>query len=117
MTTAAVATPGVRNVELVNGGYGIKHPLLRHSDVNTRNLINAQQLGQADTFISIFPSSSPDKQCVRLTTFGIVSLASFLELPQVRLRLVPLRKTFGDKLSRFSCVFYYQANMPGFGYI
>ena len=50
MTTAAVATPSDRDVELVNGGYGIKHPLLRHSDVSTRNLINAQQLGQADTF-------------------------------------------------------------------
>jgi len=47
-----VATPGVRDVELVNGGYGIKHPLIRHSDVTTKNLLlNAQQLGQADTII------------------------------------------------------------------
>ena len=48
-TTRTVATPGVRHVELVNGGYGVKHPLIRHSDVRTRNFFNAQQLGQADT--------------------------------------------------------------------
>jgi len=53
MTTKVVATPGVRDVQLVNGGYGIKHPLLRHGDVNTRHLLNAQHLGQADT-INIF---------------------------------------------------------------
>ena len=62
---AAVATP---DVDLVNGGYGIKHPLLRHSDVNTRNLINAQQLGQADTFIcnysNIFVTICTDEVCI-----------------------------------------------------
>jgi len=49
MKRAAVATPRGRHVELVNGGFGIKHPLLRHSDVNDRNIINTQQLGQPDT--------------------------------------------------------------------
>ena len=43
------APPGVGDLELVNGGYGIKHPLLRHSDVTTRHLVKAQQLGQPDT--------------------------------------------------------------------
>jgi len=37
-----MTTPGGQNMQLVNGGYGIKHPLLRHNDVSARN----QQLGQ-----------------------------------------------------------------------